>query len=292
MKILVIGNCQARPIAALIGELTGAEMLSPIVSHLARSADEAEQEEAIKTADVVLAQQTADTFFYPWLRSANLRALAKPVVVWPNVFWTGQQPFLRYLTHRTYGRLFGPLEALHDLRLYCSWLTKRGIRGDVNGILNDQFVSDVRAQSLQELQARELTCDVIISNFLAERVDHERLFFTFNHPTALVLEEVVSRIMKTLSLSHSPFNGQRKEPLGRYVVPSLWPDMPDTFQGDGFELFSNGRVERVVGPPVSYSVAELEAAFDVIYDHCPAFCDLKNLRLTPQMHQDKFLFEN
>lgn len=292
MKILVIGNCQARPVAALIGASIDAEMSEPIILQLARSTDEAAHRAAIDAADIVVAQQTADTFLHPWLRSSNLRAIAKPVVVWPNVFWAGQQPFLRYLTHLKHGRLFGPMEALHDLRLYCGWLTRRGVLGDISDILNAQFVSDVCAQSFQELQAREATCDVAVSDFLAERVDHERLFFTFNHPTALVLQEVVSRVLATLSLPHPPFDGQGKEPLGRYVVPSIWPDAPDTYQGNGFELVEGGRVECLNGPPVRYPIAELETAFDQVYDHCPVFRDLDNIRLTPKSQSDSILFEN
>lgn len=293
MRILVIGNCQARPVSALIGAvLVDAEMCDPIVVHLARSTDEAAQRQAIDSADIILAQQTANTFVHPWLRSDYFRSLAKPVVVWPNVFWAGQQPFLRYLTHRTYGRLFGPMEATHDLRIYTGWLARRGILKDVTGILNAQFVTDVRAQSLQELQSREISCDVGVADFLAERVDQERLFFTFNHPTATVLKELVSRILKSLSLSHEPFGSQKREPLGRYIVPSMWPEAPDVYQGDGFELVEGGRVERVGGPPVRYPIAELETTFDQVYNHCPAFLDLDNIRLTPTTQSDRFLLEN
>ena len=166
MKILVVGNCQARPLSNLLTEVAGCDILPPIILHLAHETDSDTHLPLLAEADVILAQQTADTFRVPYLRSEAIRARDKKVLVWPNVFWAVQQPFLRYFTHADYGRILGPLEAMHDLRIYGRWLASKGLLPDLESRLDAGFAAGVQAASLRSLQAREAGCDVSISDFL------------------------------------------------------------------------------------------------------------------------------
>lgn len=292
MKALVIGNCQARPLTQLIAQSAYAEMLEPIVLHLAKDADHDAHVARMGEADVIFAQQTADNFARPWLRSKNVRADHPAVFVWPNIFWSGQQPFLRYMTHMTGGRMLGPLEALHDLRIYHDWLVKEGAIADQSTAFDSVYVDRVRERSLAELQRREASCDVTITDVLGAHVDDRRLFFTFNHPTAFVLAEVAKRLLKVAGYYEAQVDEPANEPLGRYVVPSLWPEKPDNLQGDGYALEAGGQVTRKPGAPVRYDEDSLVTAFHEVYAHNPMFRDLSGIRFTPATGMDANIFKS
>ncbi|GGX70622.1 hypothetical protein GCM10007385_44600 [Tateyamaria omphalii] len=291
MKALVIGNCQARPLTQLVARATDAQMLEPIVLHLAKDGDQDVHAARMAEADIIFAQQTAENFARPWLRSNVVRANHPFVFVWPNIFWAGQQPFLRYMTHTTGGRMMGPLEALHDVRIYHDWLAQEGLITDRQSEFDSAYVARIREMSLAELQRREATCDVAITDVLGSYVDNRRLFFTFNHPTAFVLAKVASRLLKVSGFSSTQVEEPPDEPLGRYVVPSLWPDKPDHMQGDGYTLESGGQVSRRPGPPVRYNDQKLLAAFHEVYSHNPLFRDLSNIRFTPANGMDADIFK-
>lgn len=291
LKALVLGNCQARPLTQILAQSAEIEVLEPIILHLAKEDERDAQVAHMAQADIIFAQQTADNFQRAWLRSDAVRAHYGSVAVWPNIFWAGQQPFLRYATHVTGGRLIGPLEALHDLRIYHDWLVGEGIIEDRSSGFDDAYASGISRASLAELQRREETCDVGISDFLTAHVDRERLFFTFNHPTARVLVEMARRLLVQSGLSGAGIDIPQREPLGHYVVPSHWSGTPPgKMQGDDFSLDPGGAVRRVPGPPKAYSTADLKAAFYAVYDWNPLFRDIANVRFTPRDPADGAFF--
>ncbi len=282
-KLLVIGNCQARPVLDRLCQSDHFTALSPIVLHLATPAQFEAHKSLLESADIIVSQNTADTFPLPHLRSATLRDSGKPTVIWPNIFYSGQQPFLRYFTHGTEGRLEGPIEASHDLRIYGDWL-------DQNGIDNPHRIGDelvyldfVHNRSLADLGLREQGCDVIISDIIRDRFLTDRLFFTFNHPTRLLIDALADRILTHLSYKALGAGAYcEDEPLDRYIVPSRWPDGPPTFlRGDRIQCSDNGRVERVKGPPEIYSPETLRDAFFSAYDHNVLFRHPGDIRVTP-----------
>ena len=239
-------------------------------------------------ADVILAQNTADNFRLPHLRSTAIKKNRPGTLIWPNIFFSGQQPFLRYFTHLDQGRLMGPLEALHDLRLFAQWARDRGVFQS-DPIDETAFAGQVRQVSISQLLKRETYCDVSISDFICDNLDRDRLFFTFNHPSRLVLSELVRRLAVELSLDIDIPPGP--ESLNRYIVPSLWPGetamtADDGYQGDDYALEDTGLVRRLPGRPRKYSLTELVQAFHEVYDHNPAFRDLARLRFTPSFQFD------
>lgn len=188
--------------------------------------------------------------------------------------------------------MLGPLEALHDLRIYHDWLVKEGAIADQSTAFDSVYVDRVRERSLAELQRREASCDVTITDVLGAHVDDRRLFFTFNHPTAFVLAEVAKRLLKVAGYYEAQVDEPANEPLGRYVVPSLWPEKPDNLQGDGYALEAGGQVTRKPGAPVRYDEDSLVTAFHEVYAHNPMFRDLSGIRFTPATGMDANIFKS
>ena len=283
MKIQVIANCQARPVAnivsALMPEVSAPE---PIILHLSKPQDaEAQLEQAAK-ADVILTQLTVDTFQPTHLASSNILSEFKDkTLVWPNIFYPGQQPYLKYFTHPKHGRLFGPLEALHDIRLHKSWQDTGRVQPEAINWSDPDFEAEIREKGLKSLQAKEAECDVTISDFIASRPASDRLFFTFNHPSRLLLTELSRRLLKKLGLKADTPLPQGPEPLARYQVPSTWTQPGASYQGDKVDLSDPNAPTRLGGPPARYSAEELAAIFTAFYDANPIFKDMDGVRLTP-----------
>lgn len=126
MKILITGNCQARPMSELLCDGVNNFALEPIILHLAKVEDANSHEALLSDADVIIAQATSDSFQPAHLSSRFLKEQFGPrVLVWPNVFYSGQTPYLRYITHTKAGRITGPLDVYHDLRILNEWYISR-----------------------------------------------------------------------------------------------------------------------------------------------------------------------
>lgn len=232
MKILVIGNCQARPLAQILTSDGTNTSLDPIILHLAKDTDAEYHLAAMDEADLILAQYTAPTFKPAHLATAQIRdRFAQKCLVWPNIFYAGQQPFLKYITHVGKGRINGPLDIYHDLRLLKEWYLDRTGSYPLGDIAT---VEEVHTQSLASLATRERDCDVEISDLIEAYQNERRLFFTFNHPTHWLLESLAMRIAKRRELVFTHAERPFKEPLDRIIPPSTLFDLgkdESIFQG-------------------------------------------------------------
>jgi hypothetical protein len=291
MKIQVIANCQARPISALLPQIASdIETLEPIILHLAKPQDCERDLAQVSQADFIFAQLTQDNFQASHLASKFLKdRFGEKVIIWPNIFYMGQQPYLRYFSHKTEGRMIGPMDAMHDLRLYKSWRDTGRVNPSAALEYEPDFIYAAREASLSELRAKESVCDVSISDFLSSFEDRERLFFTFNHPTQLVLTEMARRIFSKLGLTPKNLNSNtpQVEPLGRYRVPSLWSEAADYCQGDKIVMDSDDGPQRLPGKPEIYNLEALCEVYQKVYDSHDAYKTLSDIRLTPATQLDE-----
>jgi hypothetical protein len=293
MRIQVIANCQARPISNLLPRLLlDCETLEPIILHLAKPEDRKEHLEQIANADLIFAQLTQDAFRAAHLSTPALKEkFGEKVVVWPNIFFMGQQPYLRYFTHNKLGRMMGPLEAMHDLRLYHSWKSTGRVDPAAIEKSDPDFVDFARKTSLKELQTKEAKCDVAISDFLTSQADREPLFYTFNHPNLTVLGEMARRILTHVGETTAPLLNEegRGEPLSRYQVPSSWTRQGAEYQGDRFVIDPDRGAQRLPGTPQRYSLEALCQAYQEVYDAQEAYQSFEGIRLTPAVALDQQL---
>ena len=291
MRIQVIANCQARPITGLMTRLRpDCKTLEPIILHVAKPEEREAHLAQIATADVIFAQLTQDEFRPAHLSTPALREqFGKKIVVWPNIFFMGQQPYLRYFTHNKLGRMMGPLEALHDLRLYQSWKSTGRVDPSALEKSDPDFVAFARNTSLKELQRKEAKCDVVISDFFMSQVEKEPLFYTFNHPKLTVLGEMARRILAHIGETTTPFLDKEGslEPLSRYQVPSSWTLDGAEYQGDQFFIDADLGAQRLPGKPQRYSLEALCGAYQQVYDAQEAYQTFEGIRLTPSFSIDQ-----
>jgi hypothetical protein len=250
------------------------DLAEPIILHLANSATEDSDNRTFEDADLILAQLTTDAFKPAHLSTSLLRhSYGARVIVWPNIFFAGQQPYLRYFTNLDGSRMVGPFEAMHDLRLFGSWLrTGRVVPNTVFVWNADELGATVR-ESLHSLTVKEALTDVIVTDLIQDRHETQSLFFTFNHPRRTLLAEVARRLLVKAGLAPTHDPVPQPEPLGRYRVPGI--GTADDLRGD-----SIGTKERKA---TTFALPELCAAFQALYDGNVAFRNPDRIRLTPQI---------
>ena len=278
-RVVVVANCQARPVAQILSVCTEAQVGDPIILHLARAEEEIQHRQAFESADLILAQLTTDGYKPGHVASQSLLAqYSGKVIIWPNLFYSGQQPFLRYLTLPAGGRVLGPLESYHDLRILRRWASARG----VDDVKSDDSAEFNHRRSLDDLRQREARCAVGVADLIEQLHGQRRLFFTFNHPTAWLMERMCERLCAVAGLPFTYASTFKSEPLARIVAPSIWQDWPGQalpYRGQAVSYEAAGKVAlreiRNWGPE------ELETEFFKAYDHVLSEANWSALRYTP-----------
>jgi len=285
MRIQVIGNCQARPLAALIEAATGFAAEPAIILHLAKPEEAEAHRQVLAEADLILAQRTDPAFPVAHLRSGALKeAWPNTVTVWPNVFYGGEQPYLRYVTHARQGRVLGPMTEYHDLRVLRAWFADRRGIDFLPECTAPDFVSGYAEKALKTLQSRETDCDVTSADLIAAQGmpgTGPHLFWTFNHPTLWLLTQLCNRILDHVGLPQASLEGMR-EPLNRIQPPLGAADLIEAgepYQGVEVDLSLPGTV--TLGAVRRYSAKDLRDSAFACYDHQAEMLDPAHLRVTP-----------
>lgn len=96
IHVAVLGNCQARPIATLLPLYNPAITVTCVdVVHLLRDEDAPQYAQALRQADVILAQHVADTYPCSFVRNSELvRQYGHKVIFWINLYFRGYNPEL------------------------------------------------------------------------------------------------------------------------------------------------------------------------------------------------------
>ncbi len=277
MKILVIGNCQARPLARLLSENIIGSNVETIIIHLAKAADEYFHTKSLTKADWIISQATANNFEPSHLNSNFIKLnYSEKATIWPNIFFSGQQPHLRYLTHAEFGRISGPLDLYHDLRILDEWYQATFGRPFLK---KETYPKDVWNHSIKSLREKERECDVIISDIISTEGEKRKLFHTFNHPTKFLLENLVTRILKARDLPNS-IKFMEREPLDKITTPGI--SFPNFFEAGSYKGIQNWNSSTQT--PHLYNLSTLKEAFFQAYENKKILLqDQSKIRTTPQI---------
>lgn len=207
MKIVIVGNCQARPVAEILSiSNENVEITGTVIVHLAKNSDAIEHELLFKEADVILAQQVQSTYPVKHVATENIKErFPDKTVTWVNVFFQGQNPDLFYVTSIGGNRIVGPMDVYHSralIELWKSGLTSSEVDEDSYISQTSEFTEiQTRVEkSLLDLQRRESTVDIKMHSFIQEHWQTVPLFHTFNHPNLFTLLELCDRMCAQLSL--------------------------------------------------------------------------------------------
>jgi hypothetical protein len=229
-KIAVVANCQARPVANLIAILApGVEITTVTIVHLAREADAAEALAHYANSDFLFAQAVQHNYPTPFVRTAGLKEqFGGKVVTWPNIFYQGQCPEIRYMTSGT-GRVLGPLGEYQNIAVYEAWRNGFGVAATVDRLLTGGDwvtpLADEAPRSMAELRTREARLDVGIADHIAAHWQARRLFHTFNHPTNELLLQVARDLLVHIGINPdmSRMLTEYPEALDQFVPAMLPP---------------------------------------------------------------------
>jgi hypothetical protein len=237
MHIAVVGNCQARPIAALTKALapTVAEY-HVIVVHLSTKDGVKDDYALLDKSDLILAQFVTDQYIAGHLATSRLKNRYNGrVITWPNIFFRGQMPDLAYASVNSadnhFGRkLLGPLRDYHHRGIFEAWHAGLSVSeclaymADCPTSFQEKILS-IGERSLEELRRREAPLDTAISDLIAMEWRRRRLFFTFNHPAAYLLLAMAKRLLLLAGLEISDETSSKREPLDLVIPPVFERDV-------------------------------------------------------------------
>jgi len=295
MNIVVIGNCQVRPLVTILSEMCRRDIqFDYIVAHLSNSESEQSDGSRLLEADLIITQPIDDNYKAKHLSTSRLRALhGEKVVAWPNVFYTGHCPDLLTATDQSGTVIRGPLETYQLSGVMSAWKNGLSAENAFHFLQNnlphdDEILQTSMTTSLLALKQREVQTDITISDFLESELTTQRLFFTFNHPTANVLIELAERILDycDIRIEKRVIAEFWEEPLGRLTYPMSAPmaeylnlDFPTTDACRGVEV-SITESKVTTGKSRLYSFIEFIDESYKAYD--AQLNSDSNLRCTPQ----------
>ena len=283
MKVAVVGNCQANPVAQYLKTMCPSlELLRVTVIHLSNAASADADLENLDQADIIFSQLVNDDYHAAHLATSKLRErYSDKLVTWPNLFFNGNCADLCYITQPG-GRLIGPLDVYQNRFLFETW--HEGVPvGQARNRLAEKYLENadsLRASvtaSLTALEQRDESCDVKMSDIISNHWKSTRLFFTFNHPSLKLLLPLVQRMVGHVKISADVELDAAfvQEPLAQFVGPTfselasvLDLDYQSVESAKGVE-FGIEDGELVSGKQKIYSPDELIKLFYIAYNAQP-----------------------
>lgn len=189
---VVVGNCQAESVRLVLDSDELPLLRMPPVHEL-DAADAARLHEVLAGASVLIAQPVKADYHGLPLGTRQLAASLPPsgrAVTFPVVRFTGLYPFQAAL-HVPGTEEVPPIVAYHDVRTLAA-----AAGTPVRSELSADAVRAEAADSLAELERREQSLDVSISDLFAE--PRFELVRTVNHPGNEVILEIGDRVLRAL----------------------------------------------------------------------------------------------
>ncbi len=226
LNVVVLGNCQARPLAQKLSSMSKRLHVSAVgIVHLLNDDNYHKYEKHFRKADWIFAQRVVENYPCDFVRNKALKdKWGKKVVVWPNIYYRGYNPELIYVRLNNRKPLQGPLGDYHNRTIIDSWRQGFSQEETVNRhldiALNRQAYGSIPEKSLSELRVREKECDIQLAEYISERINVKRLFFTFNHPIAELISLCAKKLIALTELtSDIVLLPEEFEPLGKFCPP-------------------------------------------------------------------------
>lgn len=277
VKIAVVANCQARPLALALPKLVDSvEVCGVVITHLAKDHEEADCDAFLSAADFIFAQSVVDAYPTAFVRTGALRRkYGAKVVSWPNLFFKGQTPDLCYVTTPPSRRVIGPLGDYQNRLVFDQWRAGRPASDAIRALEQGgdwlAALDAVPSLSLAELRGRPSDIGGAVIDYIESHWRDERLFFTFNHPTAKLLLMVATQLLRAIGLSPRDPNAVSEPERLDPIIPALLPvvaerlsiRLPASTRTKGRQIVIEGDSVRVgAAPPTFY---ELPAFVETSY---------------------------
>lgn len=227
MNIVIVGNCQARPLKQIIEAIsTNATVIATPIVHLLKDEDEPGVALDLERADIIVTQLIADNYPCKFIQTNKLKlSYPNKVVTILNLFYAGYTPDWMYVRIHGKGTLRGPMGDYHNSTIVDSWLKKLSVTETTKLLFDKEYnynrYNQAVLTSMNELASREHDVDVSIVDFIKNNLSKTRLFYTFNHPCLSLLIEYAKRILHSINVTID--NEQNSigmsEPLNQFIPP-------------------------------------------------------------------------
>lgn len=237
---LVISNCQAQPIAQMLGLFCRDVTFTQFPVHLTNPVNRAARVAELLAgagaeADIILTVPLGDD--YGALSAANVAQTfaGRPVLRIHNLFFSGLHPDLTYVGGMGQ-RVTGPMGDYHSrvvaLSVACGLPAETAL-----ALLGDETYRALDypgeyGRSLDELRRREAEVDIPFTDQMDMLVRRERAFLTVNHPTAALFGAYAHAIadrLAALGLAQAtglpPDPSSLPNPLANNVVFPIYPEI-------------------------------------------------------------------
>jgi hypothetical protein len=227
---VVIGNCQAAAVEQLLSASRPFTEAYDLVSVPAVHRVSARQVPTLKRllarTRLLIAQPVNNGYRGLGLGLDELKADMPSdarVLTWAPLYWDALFPFAVVVHVNGRAKVRAPLIGHHDLRLLAAAFAERGDKRALEqfdaAAVSGAGVRHVLENCTRRLEARERGCDIQMLEFVRAADVEPRAFHTFNHPSRLVLDELVSRVHEKLDLPYATDAAASAEPLGKMRIP-------------------------------------------------------------------------
>ena len=274
-KIAIVANCQARPLAdALVRLSDDVDVTYISIVHLMKDNDKDDFMCALDEVDCIIAQLVNKEYPCEFVRTDFLKANFKDKLTSiVNLYFTAYTPEWLYMRIPEIGVLRGPMGDYHNRFILSGWKNKLSVSECALQIENAVDLTAYHRntdKSLANLEKRENTTHVNITGFIRDNYKEKQLFFTFNHPSALLIVEYAKRI---LSHQNIKFNDSIRDLGGREPLSQFRPIVNSKLglPGSNRKLhvgknISLGEQNVEIGARQDYSTEEIIETFYRIYD--------------------------
>lgn len=205
INVVIVGNCQARPIAKLVQDLNPAiEVTAIAIVHLLKTEQFNEYKLFFEQADLIISQLVADSYPCQFVQTNYLKErYGSKVISIVNLYFSGYTPDWFYIRIPGHGPLRGPMGDYHNKTIFEAWQSGQNVQIAAerldDKIYNKKYIKEIDL-SLSNLKKREQKVDVFISDYIEKNYKKKRLFYTFNHPTMSLLRTYCKRILTKAGL--------------------------------------------------------------------------------------------
>ncbi|HCG6647461.1 TPA: hypothetical protein NJ228_002423 [Vibrio parahaemolyticus] len=215
-KVVVVGNCQARPIATLLEKMSDEiEVTKVAIVHLLKPEQEDEYQPFFEEADYIIAQLVNNDYPCEFVRTSTmLSKYGAKVVKIINAFSKAHTPYLDNLPKDL--RLPNAPFSDYHFPMVLKYWSKGRSEEDCSSALDELYVHGESSHVvLDDLKNRERSADVTISDFIYS--SENRLFHTFNHPKNELMIVYSKRILSFLGIDSNIDLYEPNEHLGQFV---------------------------------------------------------------------------
>lgn len=272
MKIAIIANCQGSVLKSHINaNMKDIEFIEINAVHLIRNnpSEISRVFQEIENADYIITQPLSEGFSKLSLKNLKSSYNEKLIVV-PVVFFQGYHPSLCYLKKNGVTFHLKNFD-YHDLGIIFCYLKKYTLEETLAMeqmlTINKEELNTVWNSSIQNLIEKEKECDITISDFILENT-HERQFYTFNHPSRIVMNYLSSKVVDKIDSNieykfiHNDLLSNTIYPLDKNIQKLKNMDISSLYKVNGIYYTSKEIVELYFDEYEKLDVSILQETLD------------------------------